>query len=52
MRNNMQAVLLHAGTRRLMNTETRVSLAVAAGFEAAAYVQAQKIRTRIEAHFR
>lgn len=35
-----------------MNNETRVSLAVASGFEAAHYLNAQKIRTRMEKHFR
>lgn len=35
-----------------MNAEVRISLAVAGGFEAGWYVQAQKIRTRAEKHFR
>ena len=35
-----------------MNAETRVSLAVASGFQAAHYLNAQKIRTRMEHHFR
>jgi hypothetical protein len=39
-------------TRRSLNAETRASLAVACGFEGTHYVQAQKIRTRAEAHFR
>lgn len=53
MCNNMQAALQDGGTRRQMNTETRVALALGGGgFTAAHYIQAQKIRTRVEAHFR
>lgn len=46
------AALLDGGTRRQLNAETRVSLAVAAGFEGAHYLQAAKIRTRFDTHFR
>ena len=47
------ASLLDAPTRRRLNAETRISLAMAGGgFTAAHYVQAQKIRTRVELHFR
>lgn len=46
------AALQDQASRKRMNAETRASLAVAAGFEAAHYLNAQKIRTRIEAHFR
>jgi Asp-tRNA(Asn)/Glu-tRNA(Gln) amidotransferase A subunit family amidase len=52
MRNNMLAALQDPASRKRMNNETRVSLAVASGFEAAHYLNAQKIRTRIERHFR
>jgi hypothetical protein len=48
----LAAALQDASTRRLFNAETRVSLAVAAGFQAAHYLQAQKVRTRAEAFFR
>ncbi|KAI7839845.1 hypothetical protein COHA_006430 [Chlorella ohadii] len=52
MRNNMCAALQDPASRKRMNNETRVSLAVASGFEAAHYLNAQKIRTRMERHFR
>ncbi|KAL4858988.1 Fatty acid amide hydrolase [Chlorella vulgaris] len=52
MRNNMTAALQHGPTRRRFNCETRVSLAVGGSFEAAHYLQAQKIRTRAEAFYR
>lgn len=46
------AALQHGPTRRRFNCETRMSLAVAGSFEAAHYLQAQKIRTRAEAFYR
>ncbi len=46
------AALQDPASRKRMNNETRVSLAVASGFEAAHYLNAQKIRTRMEKHFR
>lgn len=47
------AALQDPPTRCKMNAESRISLIMAGGgFTAAHYVQAQKIRTRVEAHFR
>lgn len=46
------AALQDPASRRRMNAETRVSLAVASGFQAAHYLNAQKVRTRIDRHFR
>jgi len=47
------AALQDGPTRRSFNAETRASMAMAAaGFEAAHYIQAQKIRTRVDSHFR
>ena len=52
MRNSMQAALNCSCTRQQFNLETRASLAIAGVFTGAHYVQSQKIRTRLEIHFR
>jgi Asp-tRNA(Asn)/Glu-tRNA(Gln) amidotransferase A subunit family amidase len=52
MRSCMGGWLQDGAARRALNAETRVSLAVAAGFGGYQYVAAQQVRRRQDAHFR
>lgn len=52
MRGGMSDAAMDRSKRRQLNAETRISLAVADGFSAAAYVNAQKIRHRADSALR
>ena len=52
MRAGMSDAMLDRSKRTQLNSETRISLAVAEGFSAAAYVNAQKVRRRADVTLR